>query len=108
MSTRHIFGCTIVLGFVLASAAFAFAEKTHDGKVDSVTEGSGASDGRLVMTDKDGKGTHGHAISSSTKITRNDKTAKLGDLKKGDSITVTTGDDGKVTAVAANDSSSKD
>jgi hypothetical protein len=77
------------------------AEKSHDGKVVSVTAGSGTADGKLVMTDKDGKKEHSHAISSKVKITLDKKEAKLTDLKKGDAITVTTDDDGKVTAVAA-------
>src|SRR5262249_35160836 len=67
---------------------------------------SDSNPGKLVMTDKEGKGQHSHAISTSVKITRNDKTVKLGDLKKGDSITVTTADDGSVKQVAATDSSS--
>src|SRR5262249_27549868 len=76
------------------------------GKVVSTTDASGSTAAKLVMTDKDGKGEHSHAIASSVKITRNGKTAKLGDLKKGDAITVTTGDDGSVKEVAATDKTS--
>jgi hypothetical protein len=100
-------GFAVVLGLFLTSPALSFADDSHDGKVVSTTEGSGSSDGKLVMTDKDGKGEHGHAISSSTKITRDGKTVKLGDLKKGDSITVTMSD-GKVKGVAATASKSTD
>ncbi len=106
MSIRHIFSCAIVTGLALASVPLAYAEKSHDGKVVSVTEGSGSTSGKLVMTDNAGKNEHSHSISSSAKITRNDNTAKLGDLKKGDSVTVTTGDNGDVTALKASESSS--
>lgn len=89
-----------ILGLVLASGVQA-ADKTHTGKVTSVTEGTGDKDGKLAMTDKDGKNEHTHMISSSAKITLNNKTAKLGELKKGDDVTVTTDDKGKVISVAA-------
>jgi co-chaperonin GroES (HSP10) len=77
------------------------AEKSHDGKVVSVTEGTEATNGKLVMTDNEGKNEHSHPIPSTAKITLNGKVAKLGELKKGDSIVVTQDDDKKVTAVAA-------
>ena len=92
------FALTLILGIPGMVAA---ADKTHDGKVVSVTAGSGDADGKLVMTDKDGKKEHSHAISSKVKITLDKKEAKLTDLKKGDVITVTQDGDGKVTAVAA-------
>jgi len=91
-----------VLGMVLLlSRPVLSAEKSHDGKVVSVTEGKDKADGKLVMTDKDGKNEHTHAIASTVKITLNGKAAKLAELKKGDAITVTQDDDKKVTAVAA-------
>src|SRR5262245_30389389 len=92
--------------FVAALALFlgvtqaAFADKTHEGTVVSVTEGAAGADGKLVMTDNSNK-EHSHAISASVKITLNDKSAKLGDLRKGDAIKVTTDDTGKVKEVAA-------
>jgi len=52
------------------------------------------------MTDKDGKGEHSHMIPAQSKITRDDRTVKLGDLKKGDWVKVTM-DNGKVTQLAA-------
>jgi hypothetical protein len=67
---------------------------THEGKVVSVAEG------KLVMTDNDGKNEHSHKITSSTKITLDGKTAKLADLKKDDSIKVTMVES-NVTMVAA-------
>jgi hypothetical protein len=91
-----------VLGITLMLTRPAMsAEKSHDGKVVSVTEGKDKADGKLVMTDNDGKNEHTHPISSAVKITLNGKAAKLGELKKGDSIKVTQDDAKKVTAVAA-------
>ncbi|MGQ0636812.1 MAG: hypothetical protein ACT4QC_19560 [Planctomycetaceae bacterium] len=84
----------------LGATQSVFADKSHEGKVVSVTEGSAGADGKLVMTDSSSK-EHSHTISSSVKITLNDKTAKLGDLKKGDALKVTTDDKGTVKEVAA-------
>lgn len=69
--------------------------KTHEGLVVSTA------DGKLVMTDNDGKNEHRHTIAATTKVTLDGKTAKLADLKKGDSVKVTTGSDGAVTMVDA-------
>jgi hypothetical protein len=95
----------IVLGLATFLATpesvFAAKGKTHDGKVVSVTAGAGGADGKLVMTDKDGKKEHSHSISSTVKITLDKKEVTLTDLKKGDAITVTTDDNGKVTAIEA-------
>src|SRR5579872_5292192 len=95
-----------ILAFFSFAARPAQADSTHSGKVVSVTEGKAGSDGKLVMSDKDGKNEHNHAITSSTKIKRNSKTVKLSDLKKGDMIEVTTSDDGKVKEVAASEAKS--
>jgi hypothetical protein len=81
--------------FVGLAQAEDKAEKTHDGFVVAV-----AAD-KLVMADKDGKNEHTHAIGADCKITLNNKAAKITDLKKDDAVKVTTGSDGKVTAVAA-------
>src|SRR5262249_50706898 len=102
----HMLSCSVVTVLFLVSAVTSYADKSHDGKVVSVTEASGSNAGKIVMTDKEGKGQHSHAISSSVMIARNDKTVKLGELKNGASITVTTADDGSVKQVAATDSSS--
>lgn len=77
------------------------ADKTHEGKVVSVTEGKDGGDGKLVMTDNDDKKEHSHKIPLTVKISLNGKTAKFGELKKGDSITVTTDENGNVTEVHA-------
>jgi len=80
---------------MIATGAAYAAEKSHDGKVVSVSEG------KLVMTDGAGKNEHSHMIGATAKITLDGKEAKLADLKKGDDIKVTQDDAGKVTAVAA-------
>ena len=79
----------------MATSAVYAADKTHEGKVVSVAEG------KLTMTDNDGKNEHNHTIAATTKITLDGKEAKLADLKAGDKIKVTQDDAGKVTAVAA-------
>lgn len=86
--------------FVAAGIAHA-ADKTHEGKIVSTTDGAAGKDGKLAMTDKDGKNEHTHAIPPGTKISLNGKSAMLSELKKGDAVKVTTGDDGKVKEVAA-------
>lgn len=103
MVSRFAMCMTIAFGLAmfLASPGSLFADKTHDGKVVSVTKGTDGADGKLVMTDKDGKKEHTHSISATCKITLDKKEAQLTDLKKGDAITVTTDDNGNVTAVAA-------
>lgn len=89
-----------VVALSLTIPAFA-AEKSHDGKVVSVAAGKEGKDGKLVMTDAEGKKEHSHAIGSKVKITLNNKAAKLEELKKGDAITVTTGEGDAVVSVKA-------
>jgi hypothetical protein len=94
--------------FAVAGVARA-ADKTHVGKVVSVAEMKTVQkdgkavvhDGKLVMTEADGKKEHAHTVFANTKITLNKKSAKLGDLKKGDAVSVTTDAGDKVTAIAA-------
>jgi hypothetical protein len=97
----------VVAMFTVAGVARA-AEKIHNGKLISVMEAKDVKvgktimkEGKLVMTDIDGKKEHTHAILAKTKITLNKNGAKLSDLKKGDLISVTTDSAGKVMAVAA-------
>jgi hypothetical protein len=66
-------------------------DNTHTGLVASVA------DGKLTMTDKDGKNEHTHAVAKDAKITCNGKECKLEDLKKGAVIVVTTGKEGDST-----------
>lgn len=70
-------------------------DQIHDGLVVSVA------DGKLVMADSAGKNEHTHTIATTTKITLDGKTAKLTELKKGDSVKVTTSSAGAVTMVDA-------
>jgi len=91
----------IALAVIVVARTAAAEDKTHEGVVAS------ASDGKLVMTDKGGKNEHTHMIDLTTKVTLDGKAAKITDLKKGDSVKVTTGDAGKVSAVAAMRSGAK-
>lgn len=69
----------------LASApALAADENTHEGLVVKVA------DGKLTMTDKDGKKEHTHNLAKDARITLDGKAAKLEDLKKGFKVKVTT------------------
>jgi hypothetical protein len=97
----------VVALFAVAGVARA-AEKIHNGKVVSVMEAkhvkagkTNMKEGKLVMTDLDGKKEHTHAVLAKTKITLNKNVAKLSDLKKGDLVSVTTDSADKVTAIAA-------
>ena len=102
MTRRSVMFSMLALGVALSLTVPAFAaDKSHDGKVVSVTAGKDGKDGKLVMTDADGKNEHSHAIGAKVKITLNDKSAKLEELKKGDVITVTTGEDDVVIGVKA-------
>jgi len=87
---------------VIALAGRVIAEdKTHEGTVVSAAES------KLVMTDKAGKNEHTHMLDAATKVTLDGKAAKITDLHKGDLVKVTTGDGGKVSAVAATRAASK-
>ena len=97
MVSRLKVAICMTLGLVLLTTVTVYAaDKTHEGKVVSVTAGTVGADGKLVMTDNDGENEHSHAISATAKITLNEKAAKLTDLKKGDSIKVTANEDKKV------------
>lgn len=66
------------------------ADVTHDGKVVSVTGD------KLVMSNKEGK-EHSHTLSKDAKVTCDAKPCKVGDLKAGMKIRVTTkGDDKQI------------
>ena len=94
MSRFAIFAAAAA-ALMIATGTIYAAEKTHDGKVVSV------STGKLVMTDNQGKNKHSHVITAAANITLDGKVVKLADLKAGDQIKVTQDGDGKVTAVAA-------
>jgi formylmethanofuran dehydrogenase subunit D len=94
MLPRILTGLVVITALIVLVPHCLAEEKTHEGTVVS------AADGKLVMTDKDGKNEHTHMIAATTSVTLNGKAAKITDLKKGDAVKVTL-DAGKVTAVAA-------
>jgi hypothetical protein len=100
---RSAFAVSMAVGLLVlaATSAHAFADKTVEGKVVSATAGSNGADGKLVITDNDGQNEKSHNVGAAAKITLDGKAAKLGDLKKGDSVKVTMDDAGKISAVAA-------
>jgi len=74
---------------------------THEGVVTS------ASKGELHMTDANGKHAHTHKVGADASVMRDGKTVTLGDLKKGDHVTVTTKSEGGKTMVVKVDAKSK-
>ena len=87
MTRRNLFTALSALALVLWVGNVTFAKDEEKGDVHEGTVVS-AADGKLTMTDKDGK-EHSHEIGATTKITLNGTEAKLGDLKKGDKLKVT-------------------
>jgi hypothetical protein len=84
---------------LFVGAAFA-ADKDKDAKDDNTHAGTfvSYSDGKLVMTDKDGK-EHSHTLGKDVKVTIDGKDAKMDDLKtltKGAPLSVTTDKDAVV------------
>ncbi len=77
----------------------ALAAETHEGKIVD------AANGKLTMTDKDGKNKHTHDVPATARITCDGKACKLEDLKSGFAVKVTVDKnvDGKqvVTQIAA-------
>ena len=67
----------------LVYATTAQAEDVHEGKVVSI------SNGKLTMTDMDGKNEHSHTVPKDATITCDGKTCKLDDLTKGCLVTIT-------------------
>ncbi|HEX3151087.1 MAG TPA: hypothetical protein VHR66_23610 [Gemmataceae bacterium] len=97
MTCRNLLTAVSALALVLwfGNPSFAKDDNTHEGTVVSVAEH------KLTMSGKDGKDEHTHEVGADAKVTLNGKEAKLADLKKGDKIKVTMGDDKKVTKVEA-------
>ena len=90
MVTRFLVALVAVAALAIFSGV-SLAEKddagdTHSGVVVS------AADGKLTMTDKDGKNEHSHDVAADAKISCDGKECKLEDLKKGTSVKVTTKD----------------
>lgn len=93
-SLKTVLPFVVMLFVLFVTKAATAADKTHDGTVVSVTSSE------LVMADKD-KTEHKHTIGADVKVSLDGKDVKITDLKKGDSITVTQNDAGKVTKVVA-------
>lgn len=72
--------CVALLVFVSTSSA----QDSHEGKVVSV------SDGKLIMTDKEGKNEHSHAVPVEATVSCDGKDCKLDDLTKDCWVKVTT------------------
>lgn len=96
MYSKIALSCLCLVALVaLVSGPACAADKTHEGTVVSAAEG------KLVMTDKEGKNEHSHVIAAGTKVTLDGKDAKLVELKKGDAVQVTMDPEGQVVAIAA-------
>ncbi|WP_439627092.1 hypothetical protein [Gemmata sp.] len=83
---RRTFVAVALVAFVAFNGVALAEEKagTHEGKVVKVA------DGKLTMTDKEGKKEHTHAIPADAKVTVDGKEGKLEDLKAGTAVKVTT------------------
>lgn len=75
--------CLLAAMLLLAWGMPSFAEEVHEGKVVKVEEG------KLTMTDKDGRNEHSHMIPTDATITCDGKTCKLEDLTKDCWVTIT-------------------
>jgi hypothetical protein len=96
MTRRSLFAvlAALALSAWVGNVAVA-ADHEHEGTVVS------ASENKLTMTDKDGK-EHSHDVGADARVTIDGKDGKLTDLRKGDKIKVTMGEDKKkVTKIEA-------
>ena len=84
-----------LIGDVVPAVQAAQAAMAHEGKIVSVAEG------KLVMSDNDGKNEHTHAITPTARVSLGGMSVKLTELRKGDSVTVTVSAEGVVTMVEA-------
>lgn len=82
-----------LLALVLLTNAAIRAEDKNKDKDKNTHEGLfvSAADGKLTMTDKDGKKEHTHDVAKDAKISCDGKECKLEDLKKGVMVKVTVG-----------------
>jgi hypothetical protein len=86
---------------MLGAPALAADEATHDGLMVK------AGDGKLTMTDKEGKKEHTHNVAKDAKISCDGKECKLGDLKKGVKVSVTTEGKGELATATKIEASTK-
>ena len=107
LSMTAALALVVFAGLAVAADKSDKADDTHSGVVVS------AGDGKLTMTDKDGKNEHTYTVAKDAKITSNGKESKLENLKKGTTVVVVvvvTGDTkaiSSIDATPASDSSSK-
>jgi hypothetical protein len=90
----------LAVALLVSAPVLADKEKdnTHSGMIVK------AGDGKLTMTDKDGKNEHTHTVAKDAKVTCDGKECKLEDLKPGFMVTVTTekkGDQNQATKIEA-------
>ncbi len=78
-----VFVAILALVCLVSGPAMA-ADKPHEGKIVR------AVDGKLTMTDKDGKNEHTHTVAANATIKVDDQVCKLEDLKPGYVVKVTT------------------
>jgi hypothetical protein len=86
MKNRLVTVCVAALALVLFVGARALADDKNqmEGKIVRI-EGN-----KLVMLDKDGKNEHSHTIAATAKVSCDGKECKLTDLKKDQTVRVTT------------------
>lgn len=104
MSYRVLPVFVAILALICLVSGPVMAENPHEGKIVR------AGNGKLTMTDKDGKNEHTHTITANATIKCDDKECKLEDLKPGYVVKVTTekqGDKQVVTKVECKKKDSK-
>ena len=82
----------LALALLVTAPAIAADDKTHEGKIYSVSKG------KFTMTDSEGSNKTTHKVSSDAKITCDGKECKLSDLKEGYFVKVWYSDDNDKTA----------
>src|SRR5258708_143944 len=94
---KRVLSLTAALAVVVFVTAVFAADKPADKASTVVGTVSVAGDGKITVTDKDGK-EHAMAVAKDAKISIDGNAAKLEDLKKGTAVTVTLNADDKTTA----------
>ena len=95
MLHRYVCLVAVLAVMLLMGQAVVAADDSHEGIVVK------AGDGKLTMTDKDGKNEHMHKVAAETKITCDGKPCKLEDLKEGFQVKVTLKPDKTVGTIEA-------
>ena len=98
----------LLVAFVAVAALAVFASASIAAKDDATHSGVvvSAGEGKLTMSDKDGKNEHSHDVAADAKVSCDGKECKLEDLKKGASVKVTIKDK-KATKIEASTKKSK-